>query len=152
MRKTTKLECPQLPNLGGTDQSTGDDPLSASGDSGGGSLGAGSTASWNIIKSWAENLLSTEFKNSHDLADHISTNYMGGSPGMISSSSRALLQKKLLQRKVKGRKKKSMSMSDVSIEFDGLPSMRIRKKNPIISNPFLFRKPLKMGRSVAKSD
>lgn len=119
MRKTTKLECPQLPNLGSTEQSSSDDPLSASSDigGGGGSLGIGSAASWNTIKSWAENLLNTEFKNSHELADHISANYMSGSPGTISSSSRALLQKKLLQRKVKGRKKKSMSMSDVSINL-----------------------------------
>lgn len=116
MRKTTKLECPQLPNLGNTEHDSNDDPQSASSDgNGSGGFGAGSPASWNIIKSWAENLLSTDFKNPHELADHISANYMSGSPGTISNSSRALLQKKLLQRKVKGRKKKSMSMSDVSI-------------------------------------
>lgn len=114
MRKTTKLECPQLPNLGNTEHDSNDDPLSSNSD-GGGSLGVGSAASWNVIKSWAENLLSTEFKNPHELADHISANYMSGSSGTISNSSRALLQKKLLQRKVKGRKKKSMSLSDVSI-------------------------------------
>lgn len=113
MRKTTKLECPQLPNLGNAEHDSNDDPLSHS-DGNGSAGGLGSPASWNVIKTWAENLLSTEFKSPHDLADHISTNYMGGSPGTISNSSRALLQKKLLQRKVKGRKKKSMSMSDVS--------------------------------------
>lgn len=127
MRKTTKLECPQLPNLGNTEHDSNEDPLSAHGDGNGGA-GLGSPASWNVIKSWAENLLSTDFKNPHELADHISTNYMSGSPGTISNSSRALLQKKLLQRKVKGRKKKSMSLSDVSIF--GIKS----KFDPTISN------------------
>lgn len=150
MRKTTKLECPQLPNLGNTEHDSNEDPLSAHGDGTGGT-GLGSPASWNVIKSWAENLLSTDFKNPHELADHISTNYMSGSPGTISNSSRALLQKKLLQRKVKGRKKKSMSLSDVSIF--GLRSLKANLTQQFqISLVFLYRITLRMGRSVAKSD
>lgn len=113
MRKTTKLECPQLPNLGGTRNDSNSDQLMSSNENETDSA-LGSSDSWKVIKIWAENLLNVDFKGPNELADHISTNYMSGSHGTISNNSRALLQKKLLQRKVKGRKKKSISMSEVS--------------------------------------
>lgn len=114
MRKTTKLECPQLPSLGAAAALDSSDDSTILNSDGTSNSGLGSSASWNVIKTWAESLLNIDFKTPHELADHISTNYMSGSCGTISSSSRALLQKKLLQRKVKGRKKKSMSISEVS--------------------------------------
>lgn len=113
MRKTTKLECPQLPSLGDTQEDSSVDPTTSHLDSNS-NPATGSAATWKVIQTWAENLLNTDFKNPHDLAEHISNNYMSGTSGTISNNSRALLQKKLLQRKVKGRKKKSMSMSEVS--------------------------------------
>lgn len=114
MRKTTKLECPQLPNLGDSRNDSSSD-LSASNNEDEANTILGSSAPWKVIKIWAENLLNTEFKCPNELANHISTNYMSGTSGTISNNSRALLQKKLLQRKVKGRKKKSLSMSEVSV-------------------------------------
>lgn len=114
MRKATKLECPQLPSLGDTPHELGGDSLASNKESEANAI-VGSAASWKVIKTWTESLLNAEFKTPHDLADHISSNYMSGAAGTISSNSRALLQKKLLQRKVKGRKKKSVSLSEVSI-------------------------------------
>lgn len=124
MRKTTKLECPYLPNLNdaknasskfGKSASTGFATTSAIGDGSDGTDGLdASSASWKIIKTWAEGLLSTEFHNVTEMAEFISANYMNGASAAISNSSRALLQKKLLQRKVKGRKKNSISTSAVS--------------------------------------
>lgn len=114
MRKTTKLECPQLPNLGDSRNDSSSDVATGGNDDEANST-TGSAASWKVIKMWAENLLNAEFKSANDLANHISTNYMSGTSGTISNNSRALLQKKLLQRKVKGRKKKSLSMSEVSM-------------------------------------
>lgn len=114
MRKTTKLECPHLPNLGDSRNDSNSDELDASNDDDANSS-HGLAASWKMIKIWSENLLNAEFKSPNELANHISTNYMNGASGTISSNSRALLQKKLLQRKVKGRKKKSISLSEVSI-------------------------------------
>lgn len=116
MRKTTKLECPQLPNLGGARNDSNADIATSSNESETDSIG-GSSNSWKIIKLWAENLLNVDFKNPKELADHITTNYMKGNTGTISTNSRALLQKKLLQRKVKGRKKKSVSLSEVNDEY-----------------------------------
>lgn len=122
MRKSTRLDCPQLPSLGGARNDSGSEQLTLSNENEPNS-GLGSSASWKIIKMWAENLLNVDFKGPNELADHISVNYMNESHGTISNNSRALLQKKLLQRKVKGRKKKSISMSEVnffpifSIEF-----------------------------------
>lgn len=114
MRKTTKLECPQLPNLGDSrNDSNSADQIDSSKN---GEDSSGLAASWKMIKIWSENLLNAEFKNPNELANHISTNYINGASGTISNNSRALLQKKLLQRKVKGRKKKSLSMSEVSIQ------------------------------------
>ncbi|XP_031635296.1 uncharacterized protein LOC116348436 [Contarinia nasturtii] len=116
MRKTTKLECPQLPNLGGArNDSNSDTNIVSSNENETDSI-VGSSNSWKVIKSWAENLLNVEFKGPNELADHITTNYIKGNPGTISTNSRVLLQKKLLQRKVKGRKKKSVSMSEEIID------------------------------------
>lgn len=113
MRKTTKLECPQLPNLGDSKNDSTTEHATTNNDDEANSV-LSASASWKVIKTWTENLLNAEFKNPNDLANHITTNYMSGSSGTISSNSRALLQKKLLQRKVKGRKKKSVSLSEVS--------------------------------------
>lgn len=119
MRKTTKLECPQLPNLSEpksfldsnarlSSNNTDDDDGSP----------IGSNKSWEIIKTWAENLLDTEFRDANQLAEHITLNYINGGSAAITSNSRTLLQKKLLQRKVKGRKKKFLekftSLANVS--------------------------------------
>lgn len=108
MRKTTKLECPFLPNLNETsnvpattvtftDESDGD---------------VDTAASWKIIKTWAEGLLSTKFESVKQMADFISTNYANANTAAAANSSRVLLQKKLLQRKVKGRKK-SVTLANV---------------------------------------
>lgn len=116
MRKTTKLECPQLPNLcdsKNTGESSGSDRLNAAIDDDDDEDTIGSMGSWKVIRIWAESLLNTEFKNANELAKHITANYLNGNSAAISNSSRALLQKKLLQRKVKGRKKKAMSLSEV---------------------------------------
>lgn len=124
MRKTTKLECPYLPNLNdaknasakfGKSASYGFATTSAIGDGSEDADGLeASSASWKIIKTWAEGLFSTEFHNVTEMAEYISSNYMNGASAAISNSSRALLQKKLLQRKVKGRKKNSISTSAVN--------------------------------------
>lgn len=109
MRKTTKLECPFLPNLNEssnvpattvafTDESDGD---------------VDSAASWKIIKNWAEGLLSNKFDSVKQMAEFISTNYANANTAAAANSSRVLLQKKLLQRKVKGRKK-SVTLANVS--------------------------------------
>lgn len=127
MRKTTRLECPYLPNLNdaknvsskfGRNATSGFASASATGDGSEEVDGLEvSSASWKIIKTWAEGLLSTEFHNVTEMAEYISTNYMNGASAAISNSSRALLQKKLLQRKVKGRKKNSNSTSAVNSVF-----------------------------------
>lgn len=123
MRKTTKLECPQLPNLNEAKTSTitsagraltGGDVANNDADNEHDANDAGSPGSWKVIKMWAESLLNADFKSVDKLADHISTNYMNEASTTISNSSRVLLQKKLLQRKVKGRKKKAVLTNDVS--------------------------------------
>lgn len=110
MRKTTKLESPYLPNLADTKsglpkygKSSGNscDFASESGDTSDGA----SSASWNIIKAWAESLVGTEFLSVNEMAEYISKNYLNAASAAAVNSSRLLLQKKLLQRKVKGRKK-----------------------------------------------
>ncbi|XP_055302540.1 uncharacterized protein LOC129568541 isoform X2 [Sitodiplosis mosellana] len=124
MRKSTRLECPQLPSLGGArNDSNSEQPMLNNETES--EAGLGSSASWKIIKMWAENLLNVDFKGPNELADHISSNYMSGTHGTISNNSRALLQKKLLQRKVKGRKNKSISMSE---EIMGDGKKRRKKK------------------------
>lgn len=69
MRKTTKLECPLLPNLndrkkvfessaGNNKPSNDDEP-------------ADSADVWDIIKTWAESILKREFRDAEHLAEHI---------------------------------------------------------------------------------
>lgn len=117
MRKTTKLECPHLPDLGKAKNGTNVDQAVSNYDENLDEKNAviGLSGSWKIIKMWAESLLNIEFKGANELADYISENYNNGTPGTISNKSRTLLQKKLLQRKVKGRKKKSISISEVIV-------------------------------------
>lgn len=110
MRKTTKLESPYLPNLAETKnlstkfgKSSGStcDFISENVDTN----DETSSASWNIIKTWAESLVGTEFHSVNEMAEYISKNYLNGVSSAAVNSSRLLLQKKLLQRKAKGRKK-----------------------------------------------
>lgn len=141
MRKTTKLECPYLPNLNdaknasskfGKSASSGFASATTAGDGSEDADGLEApSASWKIIKTWAEGLLSTEFHNVTEMADYISTNYMNGASAAISNSSRALLQKKLLQRKVKGRKKNSISTSAVSHDAPSIKPVPIFNCFPI---------------------
>lgn len=146
MRKTTKLECPHLPSLVDSQQDSSSDTLTTHAE--GDSHPIGSAASWKVIKTWAESLLNADFKNPHDLADHISANYMSGTSGTISNNSRALLQKKLLQRKVKGRKKKSVSMSEVSNESEN--QAKKCPKNHFLMSFLFHRKSWAMARNAAK--
>lgn len=79
MRKTTKLDAPQLPLLdsttanesslisGGSNKPLGD-PTTTSGD----------TESWQIIRSWAEGMLNVKVDSARELASHIKT-VTGGS-------------------------------------------------------------------------
>lgn len=115
MRKTTKLECPQLPNLRAAqnDSSSDQEVINTESDT---DSSVGSSPSWKIIRMWVENLLNVEFKSPDELAAHISMNYMNGTPGTIAKNSRGLLQKKLLQRKVKERERRSVSISGVSVQ------------------------------------
>lgn len=137
MRKTTSLECPQLPNLCDSkniDASSGSDRLNPTIDEYNDNEedSIGSMGSWKVIRIWAESLLNTEFKNANELAKHITANYLNGNSTAISNSSRTLLQKKLLQRKVKGRKKKTVCMSEVMLNQLLLLYFKVsaRKKNP----------------------
>lgn len=118
MRKTTKLECPQLPNLsepkGFLDSNARSSLNNADDDNDDDRNSIGSNKTWEIIKLWAESLLDTEFRDANQLAEHITLNYINRGSGSIINSSRTLLQKKLLQRKVKGRKKKFALLPDVS--------------------------------------
>lgn len=120
MRKTTKLDCPMLPNL--------DEPRNVSkfphsnanttGFPSSSSDGPGdnnSIESWQVVKTWAESLLGTQFDNVGAMAEYLSKNYLNGTT--ISTNSRAILQKKLLQRKVKGRKKNAIAASAVSLKI-----------------------------------
>lgn len=118
MRKTTKLDCPSLPNLNEQKNAAKfsknhSNPSIDDADNDN-DIAIGSAASWKTIKNWAENLLNSEFEGVNDMAEYISANYLNGPSAAITNSSRILLQKKLLQRKVKGRKKNSISTSTVS--------------------------------------
>lgn len=153
MRKTTKLECPQLPHLGNAQNDSNSDNAASNGENQANSL-FDSSDSWKVIKMWAENLLNAEFKGPYALAEHISTNYMSGATGAISSSSRALLQKKLLQRKVRGRKKKSMSMCEVRLLpiplHINVNKIDVRSCYRKLQRHFIYRILQAMGRSGKK--
>lgn len=122
MRKTTKLECPFLPNLNDNsgqpittalykdDTNTDNDQCHA----------------WKVVKTWAESMLNTEFEGVKQMADYLSKNYanLNSSIAAAAKSSRALLQKKLLQRKVKGRKKAAAAAAALqgNVSFDEFKS------------------------------
>lgn len=93
MRKATKLDPPKLPDI-----SNKSDPIHNEMEK--------EEKAWKVIKSWSENLLSTQFPSAAELADHITKNNLN-SP--VSSTSRQILQKKLLQREIKERKKLNVS-------------------------------------------
>lgn len=112
MRKTTKLDCPMLPNLDEPRNMSKHPHANTSSASDDGNDGECSTEPWQTVKTWAEGLLGTQFENVNTMAEYLSKNYLNGAT--ISNSSRALLQKKLLQRKVKGRKKNAITATAVS--------------------------------------
>lgn len=98
MRKATKLEPPALPDISSkSDTSTRNTERDDS--------------TWQVIKSWSENLLNTQFESADDLASHISQSKLG-LPS--TSTSKHLLQKKIMQREVKDRKK-NIVIFDVSV-------------------------------------
>lgn len=116
MRKTTTLDCPYLPDL-----AESRNPIAKFGKNAAGgftvsteSVEESTTTSWNIVKTWAESLLGTDFQNIGEMSEYISKNYLNNQSPAVANSSRLLLQKKLLQRKVKGRKKNAANA--VSIE------------------------------------
>lgn len=120
MRKTTKLESPYLPNLAETKsakygKSSGStcDFISENPDT----SDESSSASWNVIKTWAESLVGTEFHSVNEMAEYISKNYLNGVSAAAVNSSRLLLQKKLLQRKAKGRKKNAGTDQTVRVKI-----------------------------------
>lgn len=71
MRKTTKLECPLLPNLNDRKRMR---PSSSDGnksDDDNDSVAQNSFGVWDTIKTWAESIFKMEFKDTKHLADHI---------------------------------------------------------------------------------
>jgi hypothetical protein len=100
MRKATKLDPPKLPDI-----SNKSDPVISEIEK--------EEKAWKVIKSWSENLLTTQFPTMAELAEHISKNNLN-SP--VSSTSRQILQKKLLQREIKERKKLNVSIFSFFLE------------------------------------
>lgn len=97
MRKATKLNPPQLPDLSISSSliarhSNGSDK---------------EDASWKVIKTWSENLLGSRFESADDLASHIS--HMSSPSTSSASTSKQMLQKKLMQRETKEKKKVNVS-------------------------------------------
>jgi hypothetical protein len=92
MRKATKLTSPHLPDL----TITRSESVARS-------RGDESEASWNVIKSWSESLLGTQFESIDDLASHIA---QSGS-NQTSPTSKQVLQKKLMQRESKDKNKRN---------------------------------------------
>lgn len=88
MRKATKLQPPNLPDL-----SSRCETLMTNGD--------GEENTWKVIKSWSESLLNAQFESADDLATHISQNQLNSS----SSTSKQMLHKKLIQREIRERKR-----------------------------------------------
>ena len=89
MRKATKLQPPQLPDL--TSHSVTSTKTNGSDEN-----------TWNVIKTWSESLLNSQFESVDDLAMHISENQLN-SPS--SSTSKQMLQKKLMQREIREKKR-----------------------------------------------
>lgn len=94
MRKATKLQPPQVPDLlSPIDTSSRD----ADDDD---------EATWRVIKSWSEGLLNAQFESADDLASHISQNKLNSPSG---STSKQILHKKLMQREIKERRRNNVS-------------------------------------------
>lgn len=96
MRKATKLNPPQLPDL------TSSQNLNACH-----SNGDKEDASWKVIKSWSENLLGSRFESVDDLVSHIS--HMSSPSTSSAATSKQMLQKKLMQREMNESKKVNVS-------------------------------------------
>jgi hypothetical protein len=96
MRKATKLNPPQLPDLTSSQSSNARH-----------SNGDKEDASWKVIKNWSENLLGSRFESVDDLASHIS--HMSSPSTSSAATSKQMLQKKLMQREMKERKKVNVS-------------------------------------------
>ena len=94
MRKATKLKAPTLPDLSNKDNVKTTDTEKE-------------YSSWNVIKGWSENLLSTTFETVNELAGYITENNLNTT---INSTSKSILQKKLLQRELKEKKKISVRL------------------------------------------
>lgn len=92
MRKATKLKPPQLADISSKNATTFECDKEE--------------IAWNIVKSWSESLLNSQFQSVDELANHISTNHLN-SPS--NTTSKQLLQKKLLQREMKEKKRLSVS-------------------------------------------
>lgn len=100
MRKATKLNPPQLPDL-----STSPNTLARNSSSSVGDGDDKEEVPWNVIKNWSENLLGTHFDSIDDLASHIKLNNHMTSSSTSMTTSKQILQKKLMQREMKERKR-----------------------------------------------
>lgn len=101
MRKTTKLNPPQLPQLG-TSFTLKIEDESPSSFNTGMSFSDNDHESWEIIKLWAENILNIKLENMKSLATYIKTNnlsYAGNSNVNMHGA-----QKKLPQRETKDKR------------------------------------------------
>lgn len=94
MRKATKLQPPNLPDLSSPNES-----WTKSTDN--------EESTWKVIKSWSEGLLNAQFESADDLATHISHNKLSLSS---ASTSKQLLQKKIMQREIKDRRRNNVNM------------------------------------------
>ena len=94
MRKATKLQPPNLPDL-----TSVNDSLMKSADQ-------NDEDTWKVIKNWSESLLNAQFESVDDLAAHISQNKIC-MPS--TSTSKQLLQKKIMQREIKDRRRNNVS-------------------------------------------
>lgn len=93
MRKATKLQPPQLPDLTSISEA---------------SIKAAECeeSTWKVIKNWSEGLLNAQFESADDLAAHISHSKSSLSS---ASTSKQLLHKKIMQRDLKDRKRNIVS-------------------------------------------
>jgi hypothetical protein len=94
MRKATKLQPPQLPEISSREETSTTN-------------GESEESSWKVIKSWSECLLNAQFESADSLASHISQNNLN-SPS--SSTSKQMLHKKLMQREIRERKRINVNM------------------------------------------
>lgn len=101
MRKATKLQPPQLPDLLSRNETSTTN-------------GESDEGSWKVIKSWSESLLNAQFESVDDLASHISQNHLNSS---TSSTSKQMLHKKLMQREIRERKRLNVRKALKSLKF-----------------------------------